>query len=140
MSLQTKIEQTAKEYLEYKSLYEERLKTVKEKETNIAKSIGSQTKEQLYGLMFDEVGSVGLMGADMNNMRLKLYHYLMLSEDLVEIPQNIKDLVENFKPSFTFTTGGEIVDKEMYNKHKNDFVTYYLQHEDRFKNFSNQNE
>jgi hypothetical protein len=130
MSLQVKIEQTAKEYTLYKNLYEERKKATEELKKNLAeKALKITDKEELYKYIFDELGSVELLQVDMNQMKIKLYHYLKLAEDLVEIPQEIKNIVDDYKPTFLFTTTGEIADKQLYEQRKKDFIQANLEYE-----------
>jgi trans-2-enoyl-CoA reductase len=123
MSIQTKIEQTAKEYNLYKQLFEDRAKAAGEIRKNLAeKALKIEDKEQLYGEIFDELGSVELLQVDTNQMKIRLYHYLKLAEDLVEIPQEIKEIVEDYKPTFLFTTTGEIANRELYEQRKREFI------------------
>lgn len=123
MSIQTKIEQTAKEYNLYKQLFEDRAKAAGEIRKDIAeKALKIEDKEQLYGEIFDELGSVELLQVDMNQMKIRLYHYLKLAEDLVEIPQEIKEIAEDYKPTFLFTTTGEIANRELYEQRKREFI------------------
>ena len=130
MSLQVKIEQTAKEYTLYKNLYEERKKEAEELKKNLAeKALKITDKEELYKYIFDELGSVELLQVDMNQMKIKLYHYLKLAEDLVEIPQEIKNIVDDYKHTFLFTTTGEIADKQLYEQRRKDFIQANLEYE-----------
>lgn len=55
-------------------------------------------------------------------MKIRLYHYLKLAEDLVEIPQEIKEIAEDYKPTFLFTTTGEIANRELYEQRKREFI------------------
>ena len=128
MSIQVKIEQTAKEYQLYKSLYDERKKQAEDVNKNLAeKALKTENQEELYNYIFDNLGSVELLQVDMNQMKIKLYHYLKLAEDLVEIPQEIKDIVEDYKPQYIYTTVGEIVNKELYDENKKYFIQYNLE-------------
>lgn len=128
MSIQVKIEQTAKEYQLYKSLYDERKKQAEDVNKNLAeKALKTENQEELYNYIFDNLGSVELLQVDMNQMKIKLYHYLKLAEDLVEIPQEIKDIVEDYKPQYIYTTVGEIANKELYEQNKKNFIQYNLE-------------
>jgi hypothetical protein len=130
MQLQVKIEQAAKEYTLYKNLYEERKKATEELRKNLAeKALNIEDKEELYGYIFDNLGSVDLLQIDMNQMKIKLYHYLKLAEDLVEIPQEIKNIVDDYKPQYIFITTGEIADKQLYEQRRQDFIKANLEYE-----------
>lgn len=122
MQLQNRIEQTAKEYLTYKSLYENKKKEIEEVKKDLASISKSLDEEATYGEVFDKIGSVELLGTDMYQMKTQLYHQLRLAEDVVEIPQDIKDLVSDYKQTFIYTTTGEIADKESYNQYKKNYI------------------
>lgn len=128
MTIQVKIEQTAKEYKEYKNLYDEKVKDIDSINKSIAeKSLNTENKEDLYNYIFDTLGSIELIKIDMNQMKVKLYHYLKLAEDLVEIPKEIKDLVEDYKPQYVYTTKGDIANKELYEQNRKNFIEYNIE-------------
>jgi hypothetical protein len=136
MQLQVKIEQVAKEYQLYKTLFEEQKQKAEKIHASLAeKALKTEDKEDLYNYIFDNLGRVDLLQIDMNQMKIRLYHYLKLAEDLVEIPQEIKDLVEDYKPQYVFTTSGEIANKTLYEKHKKDYISQALEFE-KFNNKS----
>lgn len=117
--LQNKIEQTAKEYLLYKNLFEQKLKDKDKRLEELAKSaVKTENKEEVFEKFFEVNGAIELLAVDMNQMKVKLYHYINLAEDLVEIPQEIKDLVEDYSQTFLFSTDGEIVNKPLYEQYK----------------------
>ena len=70
---------------------------------------------------FDDIGSVDLMQIDINQIKVQLYNYIKLAEDIVEIPQDIKGLVEDYKPIFIYAATGELVNKEAYEKYRLQF-------------------
>lgn len=122
--LQERIQQVAKEYLEYKAILDERIKTAEKNKEEFAKNISEIENTELFlSKYFDTFGAVQSLAVDTNQMKIKLYHYITLADDLIEIPQDIKKLVEDYKPTYTFSKNGEIVDKELYNRYKQDYIT-----------------
>lgn len=122
MELQNKILQTAKELILYMELYKEKNSKREEKKNEISKNVTGIPKEELLNQVFDEVGSIDLLTVDLNHLKVKLYYYIDIAKDLVEIPQEVKDLIADYKPTFIFTTTGEIVNKDVYNQHKQNFI------------------
>lgn len=124
MQLQTKIEQTAKEYLLYKSLLEQKLKEVETKKESVAKKALElkDDVEALYGMYFDELAHLNYIQIDMNQMKIKLYHQIKTAEDIVEIPEDLKQLVEDYTPSFLFSVDGEVTNKPLYEKYRKEYI------------------
>lgn len=121
--LQNKIEQTAKEYLLYKNLFEERKKAAEEKRKEIGKTLANITdQDKIFETYFEIFGTTELLAIDMNQMKIRLYHYIKIAEDLVEIPQEIKGLVEDYSPTFLFSTEGEIVNKPLYEQYRQQYI------------------
>lgn len=127
--LQSRIEQTAKDYLKYKEVYEAESKKVNSKEFKEKLSKNSldlkDKHEEIFANYFDELGSIELLYIDLNQLKIQLYHYIKLAEDLVEIPQEIKDLVSDYTPTYIYSiTNGEkkIVDKISYDKQKENYI------------------
>ena len=129
MQLQTKIEQTAKEYLLYKNLFEQKVKEIESKKEIAAKKALElkDDLESLYAMYFDELAYINYISVDMNQMKVKLYHQIKTAEDIVEIPEDLKALVEDYKPSFLYSVDGEIVNKPLYEKYKKEYIDANLE-------------
>lgn len=121
MSIQNKIEQIAKEYIIRKNIYEERKNKINENKKNFAQLTLELSEEDMLKKSFDDIGSVDLMQIDINQIKVQLYNYIKLAEDIVEIPQDIKGLVEDYKPIFIYAATGELVNKEAYEKYRLQF-------------------
>lgn len=118
MELKTKIEQAVKDVVNYKTLYEEKLKSAQEKTENFAKVAETLDDEQIYEKYFQEKGAVIPLQIDFNQALTRLYYYLDIADEVVEIPPQVKQLVEDYKIRYTFTSKGEVADKELYNHYK----------------------
>lgn len=125
MKIQDKIEQISKEYINRKFIYDEKKKKIEENKNDFAKNSLDLTDEQFATKIFEERGSIELMQIDINQIKAQLYYYIKLAEDIVEIPQEIKDLVEDYKPTFIYTATGEIADKEAYKKYEQQYQQNY---------------
>jgi hypothetical protein len=123
--LQSKIEQTAKEYLTYKSFFEEEVKKMDAKRDEVANKSLSLSGEDLYSYYFDVFAEKELLFKDLLIHRTKLFHELNLVKDLVEVPKEILDLVEGFDVKCNFAILGKdkkILDEKAYNTYKEDYI------------------
>jgi hypothetical protein len=123
--LQSKIEQTAKEYLTYKSFFEEEVKKMDAKRDEVANKSLSLSGEDLYSYYFDVFAEKELLFKDLLIHRTKLFHELNLVKDLVEVPKEILDLVEGFDVKCNFAILGQdkkILDEKAYNTYKEDYI------------------
>jgi hypothetical protein len=123
--LQSKIEQTAKEYLTYKNFFEEEAKKANTKRDEVANKSLSLSGEDLYSYYFDVFAEKELLFKDLLIHRTKLFHEINLVKDLVEIPKEILDLVEGFDVKCNFAILGQdkkILDEKAYNTYKEDYI------------------
>jgi hypothetical protein len=125
MTIQNKIEQISKEYISRKNIYEERKKKIEENKNDFAKKALDLTEDEYATKVFEEIGSVELMQIDINQIKTQLYYYIKLAKDLVEVPQEIQDLVSDYKPTFIYTATGEITNKEAYNQYEQQYQKNY---------------
>ena len=124
--VQSKIEQTAKEYLTYKALADKEAEIVKKDKDNFAKKAEQVGDEDaIYELYFDSYGSLELLIKDMLLLKTKLYNQIELAKDVFEVPKEISALVEDFKQPLMFAIIGDekkIIELELYNQYRNQYV------------------
>jgi hypothetical protein len=125
--IQSKIEQTAKEYLSYKAIVDREAEAAKKLSTKeeLAKHTLSMEQEEVYNYMFDNFVSVELLTADMLQVKSKLYSQIELAKDIVDIPKEIIDLVEDHRPSYVYAIIGDekkVVDEKRYEQYRKDYV------------------
>jgi len=123
--MQTKLEQAFKEYIEFKYYVDNNKKSAEEIREEISKMVVKEGDENYLDIMFELYGEKQLETIDLNQLQTKLYHYYNLVKDMVEVPEEIKKEAEKLdvKSLFTIKNGKkEIVDKELYNSYKNQFI------------------
>lgn len=104
-----------KEYKEYETFFSPKIKTAEERRTEIAKYV-VDNKEDQQGII-DKVfeSGVGYLfhEKDLNNLKTKLYHTFKAYEDILEIPQEVRLEINNFKiePLYFIIENG--VEKEL---------------------------
>lgn len=128
MQIQDRIEQSAKEYIDYKNVLENRLKESANKKEDFSKIIiDEENAEEVYSKYFDTFSSSEMLAIDASQAKVKLYHYISLAEDIVEIPQEIKKLVEDYSPKYMYSKDGELVDKQLYKQYKENYIRQALE-------------
>lgn len=123
--IQSKIEQTAKEYLSYKSIADKEAEIAKKEKEQIAQKVLGLEEEQIYTIYFDTFGSLEFLVKDMLQVKAKLYNQIELAKDVVDIPKEITDLVADYKPIYTFAIIGDekkLIDKITYNQIKQNYI------------------
>lgn len=123
--IQSKIEQTAKEYLSYKSIADKEAEIAKKEKEQIAQKVLGLEEEQIYTIYFDTFGSLEFLVKDMLQVKAKLYNQIELSKDVVDIPKEITDLVADYKPIYTFAIIGDekkLIDEITYNQIKQNYI------------------
>ena len=123
--LQSKIEQTAKEYLSYKSIADKEAEIAKKEKEQIAQKVLGLEEEQIYTIYFDTFGSIEFLVKDMLQVKAKLYNQIELAKDVVDIPKEITDLVADYKPIYTFAIIGDekkLIDEITYNQIKQNYI------------------
>lgn len=132
--LQSKIEQIAKEYIDYKNLYEKESQKIKSKD--FLEKLSSESLQygddinSIFGNYFDKIGSIEILRIDLNQLKTQLYHYIKVAEDIVEIPKEIKELVDDYKFDFIYTVSNgekEIVNKELFEQYKDNYIKSSLE-------------
>lgn len=123
--LQSKIEQTAKEYLSYKAIADKEAEIAKKEKENTAKKSLTLSGEDLYGYAFDTFAPLQALTQDMLQVKTKLYNQIELVKDVVEIPKEITDLVLDYNPIYTYAILGDekkLIDEKLYNQHKKNYI------------------
>ena len=123
--IQSKIEQTAKEYLSYKSIADKEAEIAKKEKEQIAQKVLGLEEEQIYTIYFDTFGSLEFLVKEMLQVKAKLYNQLELAKDVVDIPKEITDLVADYKPIYTFAIIGDekkLIDEITYNQIKQNYI------------------
>lgn len=123
--IQSKIEQTAKEYLSYKSIADKEAEIAKKEKEQIAQKVLGMEEDEIYSIYFDTFGSLEFLIKDMLQVKAKLYNQIELAKDVVDIPKEISNLVADYKPSYTFAIIGDekkLVDEITYNQIKQNYI------------------
>ena len=123
--IQSKIEQTAKEYLSYKSIADKEAEVAKKEKEQIAQKVLGLEEEQIYTIYFDTFGSLEFLVKDMLQVKAKLYNQIELAKDVIDIPKEITDLVADYKPIYTFAIIGDekkLIDEITYNQIKQNYI------------------
>ena len=123
--IQSKIEQTAKELMSYKSIADKEAEIAKKEKEQIAQKVLGLEEEQIYTIYFDTFGSLEFLVKDMLQVKAKLYNQIELAKDVVDIPKEITDLVADYKPIYTFAIIGDekkLIDEITYNQIKQNYI------------------
>lgn len=123
--IQSKIEQTAKEYLSYKSIADKEAEIAKKEKEQISSKVLGMDEDSIYTIYFDTFGSLEFLVKDMLQVKAKLYNQIELAKDVVDIPKEITDLVADYKPIYTFAIIGDekkLIDEITYNQIKQNYI------------------
>ena len=123
--IQSKIEQTAKEYFSYKSIADKEAEIAKKEKEQISQKVLGLEEEQIYTIYFDTFGSLEFLVKDMLQVKAKLYNQIELAKDVIDIPKEITDLVADYKPIYTFAIIGDekkLIDEITYNQIKQNYI------------------
>lgn len=123
--IQSKIEQTAKEYLTYKAFVDKEGESAKKEKDILAEKVKNMKPEEIPPMYFEKFGSLELLIRDMLQLKSRLYNEIDLVKDIIEIPKEIKDLVVDYEPIYNFAIIGDekkIVNKDVYEQYKKDYI------------------
>lgn len=123
--IQSKIEQTAKEYLNYKVLVDKSAEKAKKEKENIAEKVIGMDKEEIYNIYFDTFVSLEFLVKDMLQLKTKLYNQIELVKDTVDIPEEISDLVLDYNQPLMFAIINDeriIVEQKLYDDYKKQYI------------------
>ena len=123
--IQSKIEQTAKELMSYKSIADKEAEIAKKEKEQISSKVLGMDEDSIYTIYFDTFGSLEFLVKDMLQVKAKLYNQIELAKDVVDIPKEITDLVADYKPIYTFAIIGDekkLIDEITYNQIKQNYI------------------
>jgi len=123
--IQSKIEQTAKEYLLYKSIADKEAEIAKKEKEQMASKVLNMDENTLYSYYFDTFASLEFLVKDMLQIKTKLYNQIELAKDYIDIPKEILDLVLDYIPTYTYAILGDekkLIDEKLYNNYKNNYI------------------
>ena len=124
MSIQIKLTQVFKEYLEFKNY-------LLSKQEEFKKTYNDFAEKQLkaedidYNEYFDKVGIINVLESDRSKHIIKLYHYYNAYKDFIEVPQEIEDELKDVTMSYIFAIVENehvVVDQDSLNKIKENFL------------------
>jgi len=124
MSIQIKLTQVFKEYLEFKNY-------LLSKQEEFKKTYNDFAEKQLkaedidYNEYFDKVGIINVLESDRSKHIIKLYHYYNAYKDFIEVPQEIEDELKDVTMSYIFAIVDNehvVVDQDSLNKIKENFL------------------
>jgi hypothetical protein len=108
--VKAQLEGVYREYIEYRDYYKSIYKTPEERRDEIAKSVETlENKQNILDLVFELNFKYNMHEKDMMNLLTRLYHTVVAYQDIIEIPQEVKKEVENFKmiQAYTYKNGEE---------------------------------
>lgn len=141
--MQTKLEQLFKEYLSFKSYLENDLKEAdKLKEEVAKKALELDSTEEQALLFFEKIGEKDILKVDFLETKKRIYYFIQAFKDHIEIPEEILDEFKDFEVKTVFSViNGEkqIIDKDLYNSHKTNYLNYCKQFSEQLTNPDHQN-
>lgn len=110
--IKANLEKAYTEFVEYKEFLKDKIKRPDEIRKEVAEKIKNQTDiDQIKQILFDSSEKQMMYQADFIGLQNRLFHTIENYKDLIEIPQEIKQEVENMKfiQIFKIKNGQEIV-------------------------------
>lgn len=105
-----RLEGVYKEFTEYRDYYKSIYKTPEDRRKQIAEKIKDKKEEQdILDTVFELNFKYNMYEKDIMNLLTRLYHTAVAYQDIIEIPQEVKKEIENFKmiQSYTYKNGEE---------------------------------
>lgn len=141
--MQTKLEQLFKEYISFKTYLENDSKeTDKLKEEVAKKALELDSTEDQALLFFENIGEKDILKVDFLETKKRLFYFIESYKDFIEIPEEILNEFKDFEVKTVFSIiNGEkqILDKELYNSHKTNYLEYCRQFNEQLANPDHQN-
>lgn len=126
--MQTKLQQIFKEYTDLKNYIKEDNKNLEEaKKKAHNEAVLLETLDEQSSYYFDKLGYKSILLIDLEEITKKLYYFVKAYDDLVEIPPEIKNEIEDYKLKSVYTIidgKKEIIDKELYEIYKKQHQEY----------------
>lgn len=129
--MQTKLQQIFKEYTDLKNYIQEDSKNLEK----VKKEVHDQALQlddvsDQAGLYFDKIGNVEILKIDFLEVQKKLYYTYEAYKDLVQVPEEIKTEIKDYKIKSVFAIidgKKEIIDKDLYNSYRKQSQEYSVQ-------------
>lgn len=105
-----RLEGVYNEFTEYRDYYKSIYKTPEERRNIIAEKVKDNPEEQdILDTVFELNFKYNMYEKDIMNLLTRLYHTTVAYQDIIEIPQEVKKEIENFKmiQSYTYKNGEE---------------------------------
>ncbi len=123
-NLKNRIEKDLREYLDYKLLFESKIKEFEDTQEDFAKQ--AMEKEFSAEEMFDKRGFLNLIQYDLALAFSRLFYTYEAYKDIVEIPQEVEQTIQkelnNQTEQHIYSSKGELVNKELYEQRKQQFL------------------
>lgn len=131
--MKSNLESSFKDYLRFKE-YLDNMESLEKIKASVAeKSLELNDDREISNLFFKEIGELQLLKMDANQAKVRLYYTVMAYTDLIEIPEEILEHVDNFQTNTVFgIVNGEreIVNKELYETYKEQHYQFLQQQEE----------
>ena len=115
--LKSRLELVYSEYIEYKNFLKEHYKPQEQLRNEIIEQLKTETDtDNLLNLFFEKAEKQAMYQADFIKLQNRLFHTIEDYDDLIEIPQEIKEEVKNMKFTqiFKIKNGKDlVVDKDL---------------------------
>jgi len=126
--MQTKLEQTFKEYTELKNYIQEDSKNIEQlKKQAHNEAIELETLDEQAAYFFDKIGVKDVLRIDFLELQKKLYYTYEAYKDLIEVSPEIIEELKDYKIKSVFAIVGgkkEIIDKDLYSSYKEQHKQY----------------
>lgn len=120
--IKNKIETAFKEYIEFKNYFEQESKDLENKRVQIAEAVKDFNDfEKEASTFFELMGYLEPLSVDVAQMKNRLYNYYQLVQDIIEVPDYIKEELQDYKDRYTFNVKNgekEVADQELYDFYK----------------------
>ena len=123
--IQSKIEQTAKELMSYKSIADKEAEIAKKEKEQISSKVLGMDEDSIYTIYFDTFGSLEFLVKDMLQVKAKLYNQIEIIKEAVDVPKEITDLIADYSPTYTFAIIGDerkIIDENTYQQFRKNYI------------------
>jgi len=126
--MQNNLQQAFKEYTDLKNYILEDSKNTEDLRKKVSEeSDYLENIEQKADLLFEKLGYKSLLQLDLIEKKKELYYLYLAYRDLIEIPDEIKDELEDYKINSVFTIiSGEkkLINKDIYDSYKKQSIEW----------------
>lgn len=133
--IKSNLEKVFKEYTEYKDTLQTLMKKMEVNKDNFATTILNIEDEDAQNEYFyEEKGWLSSANNDLAQLKMRMYFTYEAYKDIINIPEELKVRIEeelkDVSPRYVFSLKNgekEIIDKELFNQHKEQFKLYQQQ-------------